>query len=199
MRPILLIKLNTKGCFTIISFYSKLLHLNYSSAGTLVERGFPSQLIWSSLALGKVSFFVWEASHGKILTGDNLQKKGINIVIRHFMCKGDAESGDHLLLHCKAARVLWDLAISCLGVSWVAFDSIKNHLLAWEGFFGARKKSKAGRILPHVIFWCIWRERNRRAFEGVKIPLQCLKDILIKTPYFWESGLAEILRVGLSA
>ena len=37
-------------------------------------------------------------------------------------------------------------------------------------------------------FWCIWRERNRRAFEGIEIPFHYLKDIVMKTLYFWESG-----------
>jgi len=69
--------LSTKGCFTVRFFYLKLLDLNYSSSKTLCERSFPCKLIWRSLAPIKVSFFVREASHGKILTCDNLQKKGI--------------------------------------------------------------------------------------------------------------------------
>ena len=72
--------------------------------------------------------FVGEASHGKILTCDNLQKKWITLVNRCFTCKGDYESTDHFLLHCEFTRVLWDLTISCLGVSWVASNSIKKHL-----------------------------------------------------------------------
>ena len=113
-------------------------------------------------------------------------KKGITLVNRCFMCKGNSESTDHLLLHGKLAKDRWDLAISCLGISWVASDSITSHLLAWEGFFDrkVRKKKKAAWILPHVIFWNIWRERSRRAFEGVEIPIQCLKDNFIKSLYF---------------
>jgi len=93
------------------------------------------------LAPVKVSFFVWEASHGKILTCDNLEK-GFALVNRCFMCKEDSESVSHLLVHCKIARVLWDLAFSSVGVSWVASDSIKNLLLAWEGFSGERLRRR---------------------------------------------------------
>ena len=98
--------LNTKGCFTVRSFYLKLLHLNYSSPETRCDRGFPCKFVWKSLAPVKVSFFVWEASHGKILTCDNLQQKGIILVNRCFMCKGDSESTHHLLLHYKLASSL---------------------------------------------------------------------------------------------
>ena len=98
------------------------------------------------MAPSKVSFFVWEAIHGKILTCDNLQKKGNILVDRCFMCKGDSKSTDHLLLHCQ-----FTVAVSLLGISWVASDSIKNHLLAWEGFFGrkVKRKKKAALVLPH--------------------------------------------------
>ena len=50
--------LNTKGCFTVRSFYLKLLHLNCSSSETICDRGFPYKLMWKPLAPLKVSFFV---------------------------------------------------------------------------------------------------------------------------------------------
>ena len=54
--------------------------------------------------------------------------------------------------------------------SWVARDSIKSHLLAWECLFCRKvKKEEVALVLPHVIFWSIWRERNQRAFEGVEL------------------------------
>ena len=64
-----------------------------------------------------------------------------------FMCKGDLETGDHLLCHCSVAKALWKLAYSCLGIFWVSHNSISNHLLAWEGYFGRKAKKNAALAL----------------------------------------------------
>ena len=72
-------KLNSKGCYIVKSFYLKLLNLNYLKREIMGVTGFPCQIIWRSLAPVKVSLFVWEASHGKILTIDNLQRRGFTI------------------------------------------------------------------------------------------------------------------------
>ena len=66
--------LNPKGEFTVKSFYLQLLLVNhpYSPFGG----GFPYRLIWRSLAPTKVSFFVWEAVHGKKFDMRQLAKKG---------------------------------------------------------------------------------------------------------------------------
>ena len=70
-------------------------------------------LCWSEGALlrvpPKVAFFAWEASWGKVLTQEQLQRRGFSLANRCFLCLFEEETVDHLLLHCVKTRVLWNL------------------------------------------------------------------------------------------
>ena len=53
-----------------------------------------------------VLFFAWEASWGKVLTLDQLKKRGWTLANRCFLCYAEEESIDHILIHCTNARVI---------------------------------------------------------------------------------------------
>ena len=83
-----------KGGFKVKSFYRAL-----SAHGPIP---FPWKSIWRSKALPREAFFVWMVAHSKILTLDNLRKRGMVVVNKCWLCESDGESADHLL-HCGAA------------------------------------------------------------------------------------------------
>ncbi|RVW61357.1 hypothetical protein CK203_032008 [Vitis vinifera] len=56
---------------------------------------FPSKIIWMSYAQPKISFFAWEASWGRVLTLDRLQKRGWALANRlERFLYGQEEEGD---------------------------------------------------------------------------------------------------------
>ena len=67
---------------------------------------FPSSCIWNMWVQPKISFFAWEATWGKVLTLDLIQKRGWVMENRCFLRHEKAETIDHLLLHCTKIRVL---------------------------------------------------------------------------------------------
>jgi hypothetical protein len=80
---------------------------------------FPWKGIWKVKVPLQVSFFVWTASLGKILTLDNLCKRGLIVVNWCCMCKRSGESINHLFLHCEVARTLSSVLFTLFGVKWV--------------------------------------------------------------------------------
>jgi hypothetical protein len=75
-----------------------------------------------------VAFFAWTAAHGKILTVNNLKRKGMVVVNRCWLCEADGELVDHLLLHCGTARALWNAFFARFGLCWVMPSSVKELL-----------------------------------------------------------------------
>ena len=79
------------------SFSVKLFYLLLAPARDLL---FPSRLVWNPWVPTKVGFFAWEASWGKVLTLEQLKKRGRALANRCFLCGEREETIDHLLLHC---------------------------------------------------------------------------------------------------
>jgi hypothetical protein len=109
-----------KGVFEVKSFYRALSPSRSSS--------FPWKSIWRTKAPHRVAFLAWTAALGKILTVDNLRRKGMVVVNRCGLCEADEESVDHLLLHCGTARVLWNAFFARFGFCWVMPSSVKELL-----------------------------------------------------------------------
>ena len=65
----------------------------------------------------KVCFFAWEASWGKVLTLDQLKKRGRFLANRCFLCREEEESIDYILIQRSRTRVLWELLFALFGVT----------------------------------------------------------------------------------
>ena len=113
---------------------------------------FPIKIIWNSCVQPKVSFFAWEASWGKTLTLDQIQKRGWALANGCYLCHSNEESIDLLLFHCVKTRALWEMFFSLFGVSWVFPSLVKETLLSWNESFVGKKCKKVWRVDPLCIF-----------------------------------------------
>ena len=90
----------------------------------------------------RVSFFAWGATWSRILTLDQLRRRGWRIPNRCYMCKEEGMC-DHILLHCTKEHVLWQLIFALFGVQWMMHFSVRGFLLSWRGSFVGEKRKKA--------------------------------------------------------
>lgn len=86
-------RLKSNGEFNIHSYY-------YVLRGS-TSFIFPWKGIWSVKAPRQDYFFVWTAAWGKILTVDNIRRRGYTLVDWCCICRSSREVVDHLLLHCR--------------------------------------------------------------------------------------------------
>ncbi|RVW77375.1 LINE-1 retrotransposable element ORF2 protein [Vitis vinifera] len=78
----------------------------YSLLARCDDTGFPSRSIWVARVPTKVAFFTWEATWGKVLTLDRLQRRGLQLPNHCFLCGCEEESVNHILIHCTVVRAL---------------------------------------------------------------------------------------------
>lgn len=106
------------------------------------------------------------------------------------MCKHDAESVNHLLLHCDVARELGSLILAMFGMEWVFSRTVGDVLYSWRGAKVGRRK-KAWCFAPFAVMWITWGEQNRRTFEGKEMPTHKLKSNILSFLYSWLYGLVD--------
>ena len=122
-----------------------------------------------------------------MLTLDQLKRCGMTFANRCFMCEEEEETIDHLLIHCKLAKMLWDLILSIVGISWVFPHSVLHTLLAWQGVAVGKKRKKIWLAASLCLFWNLWRARNRLVFEKEIPSAQRIKYNFVTNLWYWAS------------
>lgn len=111
----------------------------HSAIGGTNTHSLPWKSIWCTKVPKRVSFFLWSATCGKILTIDNLIKRGLWLVNWCCMCHCSGEIVDHLLIQCEIVYALlsvydfWDsLGVAKQG----SIPSFWIEQLIWKTFLG---------------------------------------------------------------
>jgi len=150
---------------------------NYStrSAYRIQFRGsllhFGTDLIWKAHVENRCKIFAWILVQDKILTAQNLQKRGWPHQQQCVMCNGPLETSLHLCLICPFAKAVWNQILT-----WENFTQIQQqqnanptHIKSWWEDVAAKAPRAERRRLNGVAiytFWNIWKERNRRIFDN---------------------------------
>ena len=139
----------------------------------------------------KVCFFAWEAFWGKVLTLDQLKKRGRCLANRCFLRCEEKESIDHILIQRSKARVLWELLFALFGVTWVLPYSVRDTLSGWSGFNMGKKHRKVWKVAPSCIFWAVWKERNKITFDNEELSMNRLKNSFVCNLWVWFKSVVN--------
>ena len=142
----LILKVNNAGNYSV-----KLIYEALNSPASL-PLPFPVQSIWNPLVPPKVGFFYWEASWGKVLTLDQHKRRGRPLASRCYLCENEEETKDHLLVHCRRARLLWKIILAIVDMDWVFPFYVCKTLLSWQSARVGKKWIKVWRAVPFVSF-----------------------------------------------
>ena len=143
----------TNGCFSVRSFYKIMIEGPYINTCL--------QNIWDVKAPNRVMIFAWLMLQNRILTIDNLQRRGWEIVNRCCMCKANSETVRHLFNTCQYARMLKMRLIGYIPelgqCQYFTDGNYKQAML--------RSKSKKIRQVQMATVFVLWRERCNRTFN----------------------------------
>eukprot|EP00253_Pinus_taeda_P003861 PITA_03861 len=105
----------------------------------------------------------------KILTWDNIRKRGILGPSRCQLCEMHEETMEHILNNCSFPSKLWESFASIFQQSDRDLGSITNTLNNWRSNFKNNEVlSITWALTPGFIIWNTWKERNNRIFKGGK-------------------------------
>ncbi|XP_059295547.1 uncharacterized protein LOC132048880 [Lycium ferocissimum] len=145
----------------------------------------PWKLIWKTKMPTKIICFCWIAAHEACLTIDNLNKKGLELEDKCCMCQNSPETINHPLLHCAVAKDLRNMFCCIFGLEWIMPQNVKEAYASWNSWRVDKSIKKVWVMIPGVIFWGLWTERNRRCFDGISTPNHSLKASCLFLLFSW--------------
>ena len=87
--------------------------------------------------------------------------------------------------------MLWELLFSLFGVTWVLPLLVGDTLSGWCGFNLGKKRRKVWKTTPLFIFWAVWKERNRIAFDNEKLSIHRLKNSFVCNLWLWTKSVVN--------
>ena len=138
-------------------FQVKGLYLSLRAAGI-----FPHKFLWKIKIPLKVKIFIWLALKNRILTKDNLAKRGWTGNEQCHFCS-QQETVEHLLFRCCLSKMVWQVVMLALELVRPP-DGMEDLVGAWADSFPPihRKLALSGGA---AVCWTIWKTRNDACFN----------------------------------
>lgn len=148
-------------------------------------------LLWALPLPPKIRIFMWLVMHNRILTKNNLYKKGWRGDLTCQFCH-KKETISHLFLKCPVARQIW---------FW--FGNSQHHFSNWKtiadifNFSGSLSKNQqiAFLVVFSAICWTLWKHRNALIFQDAKIhTIRSIILLIISLFEYWAGNIPKKIK-----
>jgi hypothetical protein len=161
-----------KEGYTVKSGYKQLLEDNDIPPKSAIWRE-----IWNPNSPPKINIFCWQLAHNKILTGDNLNKRGFSGPFRCALCNNSLENSEHLFLNCNFTRQVMNCMYKELAPNVANPTNTRSLLGKWAKQYkgslkGKQKFSIVWKASIKFVCWQIWLTRNKKIFKEKTITPQ---------------------------
>lgn len=185
--------LTTDGCYSAASAYD-FQFLTRTTQPLL-------HATWRIKAEPKVKFYLWLLLQNRNWTADRLSTRGWPHKDLCTLCDQTIESAAHISLGCPFAREVWHSfrrnaeRAAAIGSTSI---SIKEW---WRKTIGIGKTLDSHKQITTAAYvvWNLWKERNRRTFEGKRCSPETVAAMAREETYFFGRQTAEVVRPLLSS
>lgn len=134
--------------------------------------------VWHKSNWPKVSTFLWLLCHNRILTWDNLRKRSFSGPSICHMCRQEEETALHLMQNCPVGKKLWENIAFRYQIERRVQNDLKGTISKGSQVpFQSPLLNALWQLLPSLLMWNLWKERNRRIFKDQSMPLEKLWNI----------------------
>ncbi|KAL0356478.1 UNVERIFIED_CONTAM: putative ribonuclease H protein [Sesamum radiatum] len=150
-------KLSGDGTFTIKSTWN-----SFRQARTALQL---FKEIWCPFVTPTMSIFLWRLLNDKIPVDQKIQSKGIQLASKCTCCN-NIETLSHVFLDGPEISKVWEFFARKLNVILPSTKNITLFFSYWR--FSSIGKNHIRTILPMLILWFCWLERNDSKHRGLK-------------------------------
>lgn len=123
--------------------------------------------LWDRAQWPKIYLFLWLVVRGRILTWENLQKRGFTGPSQCIICRKDREDMAHLLDACPLASMLWDQGAQRFCRLDRVCGSPQATIRSWHpNPFQNPILNRLWLLFSGFLMWLVWKERNAQIFKG---------------------------------
>lgn len=142
--------------------------------------------VWFKGFILKHAFTFWISHLDRLLVRSRLVSWGLNTSPLCCLCNQQAETRNHILLHCDLSTQVWTRVLHRLGKPPLYFSDWST-LITWLSISYLKSKATLCCLAIQATVFFIWKERNSRLHNGSPLSHQlifkqidrCIKDIIL--------------------